>query len=107
MSQFKSFVLVIICLTFVISITSGIEISPVCTKPGDQMFPAISGNTIVWADGGTYSSTGYDIYRWDPLNGEQPVCTELSEERDPAISGDTIVWNDNRAVIWISTNGTR
>jgi beta propeller repeat protein len=115
MSRFKLFVFMIICLsvTVIVSITSGIVISPVCTNPSDQWYPAISGDTIVWMDHRNETTTGWDIYKWDPMNGEQQVCTLPGDQRDPAISGETIVWNDNQnggawdIYMWDPVNGTR
>jgi beta propeller repeat protein len=97
MNRFTLFVFMIICLSVVVSITSGIVISPVCTNPSDQYYPVISGDTIVWMDN---RNAGWDIYMWNPVIGEQPVCTNPGDQRDPVISGDTIVWMDNRNAGW-------
>jgi beta propeller repeat protein len=81
---------------------SGLVISPVCTEPENQVNPAISGDTIVWEDwrdadenwGNPLWYQGPDIYKWDPVNGEQPICTDAFWQTIPAISGDAIVWRD-------------
>jgi beta propeller repeat protein len=91
-NRFNLCILVIICSCLMIPITSGIAITPVCTKPGEQQSPAVSGETIVWMDW----SSDYDIYRWDPTDGIQAVCTYPGDQMYPAISGATIVWMDNR-----------
>ena len=69
---------------------------PVCTAPGHQTQPEISGDTIVWTDYRNFATTGSDIYRWDPVNGEQPVCTAPRNQPEPEISEDMIIWRDNR-----------
>jgi len=88
---------------------SAVTIIPICTDPYDQRTPAISGNTIVWMD---FRNGNWDIYKWDPVHGEQPVITDPSDQWNPAISGDTIVWEDDRngnldIYKWDPVNGER
>jgi beta propeller repeat protein len=47
-------------------------------------------------DNRNLATTGWDIYKWDPVNGEQSVCIDPGYQEYPAISGNTIVWMDNR-----------
>jgi len=91
MIRLKLLVVMILCISAIIPITSGIVISPVCTDPGDQSYPVISGDTIVWEENG-------DIYMRDMASedGKQPVCTDPSFQGFPDISGDTVVWVDTR-----------
>ncbi len=63
---------------------------------GDTL-PVIDGDIIVWQDDRNMAAGGWDIYKWDPVHGEQPVCTDPGDQILPAISGDTIVWQDNRS----------
>jgi beta propeller repeat protein len=85
---------------------SGLVISPVCTAPSHQTHPAISGDTIVWADLRNDATTGWDIYKWDPVNGEQPICATLGDQMSPAIFGDTVVWATQTHIYkWDPVNG--
>jgi TolB protein len=70
---------------------------PICKWTGEQSYPAVSGNYVVWQD---KRSGGYDIYRNKPtdtndVNGV-PVCVQGGDQKFPAISGNTVVWQDAR-----------
>jgi len=72
---------------------------PICTAPGGQYYPAISGNIVVWLDTrndpGDY--TNPDIYGYDLSTGQEfPICTAPGEQTFPAISGNIVVWADRR-----------
>ncbi len=95
-SRFHSLMLVGICLSLGISITSGIAIIPLCTEPGDQVAVAISGDRIVWQDARDMDTNGWDLYMWDPVNGVQPLSTAWNHQSYFMIDGDTIVWQDFR-----------
>ena len=81
----------------------GGSVEPVCPEPGNQLHAEISGDTIVWTDYRAGESNGYDIYLWDPLEGEQPLCTEPGFQGEPDISGDIVVWEDARTGILASS----
>ncbi|MDD5419489.1 MAG: PKD domain-containing protein, partial [Methanomicrobiaceae archaeon] len=73
--------------------------SPICTEPGEQMYPAISGDRIVWQD--HRNDTGGDIYLYDLTTEEEtPICTDPAAQGYPAISGSLIVWQDMRNGSW-------
>ena len=68
---------------------------PICTAAGDQMEPAISGSTVVWAD--TRNGHRTDIYGYDlASHTEFPVCTAAGDQKDPAVAGHVVVWADHR-----------
>ncbi|MEM3662717.1 MAG: clostripain-related cysteine peptidase [Sulfolobales archaeon] len=68
---------------------------PICTAPGDQWWPAIYGDKIVWED---YRSDWCgDIYMYDLTQQKEiPICTAPGYQGYPAIYGDKIVWHDWR-----------
>jgi TolB protein len=96
-----------IVLTFIVypSISKAAEPNsfPVCKWTGEQSYPAVSGNYVVWQD---KRSGGYDIYRNNPANMNDVngiwVCQQTGDQQLPAISGSTVVWQDAR----ISTANT-
>lgn len=70
---------------------------PICIWTGEQSYPAVSGNYVVWQD---KRSGAYDIYRNNPsdindVNG-QPLCIVNRDQKFPAISDSTIVCEDYR-----------
>ena len=67
----------------------------VCTEPGDQMGPQLSGNWIVWMDARDVETSSWDIYGFDLASGiERPICTAPGYQAAPRISGDWVVWED-------------
>ena len=67
---------------------------PICTESGDQINPAISGNTIVWQD---YRNDNWDIYGYDlSTQNEFPISTNASVQGSPDVSDNLVVWQDNR-----------
>jgi len=66
----------------------------ITTNSSDQVYPAISGDRIVWQD---YRNGNWDVYLYDLSTGtETPITTNFSNQWSPAISGDRIVWQDYR-----------
>lgn len=63
----------------------------ICRNPAYQGPPAISGNVVVWSEGGG-NIYGYDI----SAHTKFPICTNNSSLGPPAISGNIVVWSDNR-----------
>ncbi len=69
----------------------------VCASPGLQLFPAISGDIVVWQDSRNMPSSGWDIYGYNLATGEEfPICTAPGNQTDPAISENVVVWTDER-----------
>jgi beta propeller repeat protein len=97
MNRRNLLVLIIICVSLLISMASGLVISPVCTEPGWQQDPEISGDTIVWQSDRDTGDLDWDIYMWDPRSGEKRLTFDEDYIQDnPHISGDTIVWRDEK-----------
>jgi beta propeller repeat protein len=68
----------------------------ITTNASDQMFPAISGDKIVWTDN---RNGNRDIYMYDlTTNTETQITTNTSDQWSPRISGDRIVWQDGRNI---------
>jgi TolB protein len=70
---------------------------PICKWTGEQSYPTVSGNYVVWQD---KRSGGYDIYRNNPadvndVNGVM-LCAATRNQQYPSISGTTVVWQDYR-----------
>lgn len=57
-------------------------------------------DTIVWSDVRNYRQTGSDIYRWDPINGEQVISNSDADQEFPALYDERVVWQDNRSGDW-------
>lgn len=73
---------------------------PICTAAGDQQFPAIYGDVIVWEDYRDYASSSTDIYAYVlSTDAEIPICTAPTEQWSPSIWGDVIVWQDSRNAV--------
>lgn len=69
---------------------------PVCTAPGEQTRPRISGDRVVWQD---MRNGNWDIYCYDLTTGEEhAICTDPGRQMHPDIHGDDIVWQDRRTV---------
>jgi len=69
----------------------------ICTAPGWQYLPAVSGDIVVWQDSRGFTDTGWDIYGYDiAARREFPICTAPGDQVAPAISGNIVVWSDER-----------
>ena len=65
--------------------------TPIYKGSGQQMYPAISGDLVVWQD----SRNGdFDIYVKDLVNGTETKLTGDGDQLYPDISGYTISWQD-------------
>ena len=67
---------------------------PICSAAGNQNYPRISDNVVVWADPrdsqGTFRS---DIYAYDLVaRREFPIRVGWAQRYQPAIWGNTVVW---------------
>ncbi len=70
------------------------EVFPVCSAPGLQYSPDISGSTVVWQDK-RYGN--WDIFGYNITTGEEfPVCTDPERQTRPRVSGKYVVWTDER-----------
>ncbi len=78
----------------------------ICTEPGTQRPPDISGSIVVWADNRNGNDDkrlegNWDIYGYDlETKTEFPICVEAGCQAEPRISGNTVVWMDNRNGDW-------
>ena len=71
----------------------------VCTAPGDQRNPATADGTVVWQDGRTLATTGWDIYGYSLTTGQEfPICTGPGDQLSPAICDNIVVWADSRNI---------
>jgi len=70
----------------------------VCTAPGDQILPRVSGRFVVWED---RRAGNADIYGYDTeTQKEFVICDERYDQTAPAISGTWVVWQDDRGHDW-------
>ncbi|QSZ67626.1 hypothetical protein RJ40_08955 [Methanofollis aquaemaris] len=79
---------------FLYNLTDGTE-TAVCTAPGDQRRPWLSGSVVVWED---WRDGTADIYLTDLATGEeQPLAAGPGEQNRPVVSGDMIVWQERES----------
>ena len=66
----------------------------VVKKTGDQDYPAIDGNIVVWQDNrsGNWDIRGLELDSDNDLD----IATRSTDEKKPAISGKRVVWEDYR-----------
>ncbi len=77
------------------------EESEVCTAPGEQANPCISGDIVVYSDDRTdptgVDNSSCDIYGYDLSTGEEfLICDAGYGQGNPFIYGDRVVWVDHR-----------
>lgn len=66
----------------------------VCNASGNQIFPRISGDIVVWTD---YRNGNGDIFGYDLGSGaEFAICTDENDQGGPSIDNDIVVWTDAR-----------
>jgi len=76
------------------------EVFPICTNPAEQVFPAVSGSTIIWSDNRNGKWEIYGFYL--ATQTEFSIPTDHSampghtNDRAIAIDGDIVVWMDDR-----------
>ncbi|MDM7912962.1 MAG: biopolymer transporter Tol, partial [Methanotrichaceae archaeon] len=77
---------------------SGQEAAAFITDPGDQMYPATDGRTVVWQDN---RNGNWDIYAYD-FNSSQEIqiTKDLSDQTLPDVENGVIVWQDKRKGNW-------
>jgi len=66
----------------------------ICKVGGDQLYPEISGNVVVWTDYRAVfpgAAGAPDVYGYDLGSGKEFLIAEHGGA--PAISGDLVVWN--------------
>ncbi|MHC4469169.1 MAG: hypothetical protein ACYSUZ_07430, partial [Planctomycetota bacterium] len=72
----------------------------ICTDSGNQDYPAISGNIVVWQDqspgAGNYEIWAIDLN--DLAAGSFEISDGTSDNQRPAVSGNTIVWQRGEGV---------
>jgi beta propeller repeat protein len=67
---------------------------PVSTAPGDQTYPSIDGDKVVWTD---TRNGNKDIYLYNlTTKVESRITTNSSDQTDAHIQGNRIVWSDYR-----------
>ncbi|MBI5885119.1 MAG: hypothetical protein HZB85_00845 [Deltaproteobacteria bacterium] len=73
--------------------------APVDPNPsGAQMYPKVSGATVVWQDN---RGGNWDVYVKDLSGGvSRAVVTNGFEQTMPDIDGNIVVWQDNRSGDW-------
>lgn len=66
----------------------------VTTAVGDQLFPSVSGSTVVWVDTSHSCSTcDYDILGKDLATGREfSVATGPNDQSHPALAGNKVAW---------------
>lgn len=72
----------------------GFEVICLCPSPYAQMFPAISGDTVVWHQKNDLGGT--DIVGCHLQTGQSFTVFEGGKASNPAISDTLVVWQDNR-----------
>ena len=83
----------------------GYEISPfvVYTGSGDQSWPVVDGDVVVWVDAAFGNGPSGPIHYKNLSTGQDHVITTSQTSTwwgyRPAIDGDTIVWTDLRNYI--------
>ncbi len=75
---------------------------PICTVPGEQSNPDVSGDTVVFSDNRNdpedLLNSDCNIWMYDIATGEESVvCSETGGQGNPSIWGDIIAWTDGRA----------
>ncbi|QYZ79586.1 hypothetical protein E2N92_09155 [Methanofollis formosanus] len=92
---------------FLYNLTDGTE-TAVCTAPGNQRRPWLSGHAVVWEDRRDGTA---DIHLADLVTGEErALATGPAEQSRPVVSGDRVVWQESRDGTWrvrlAALNGT-
>lgn len=66
------------------------EESPICTHVGNQTYPSVWEERIVWED---TRNGNKDIYMYDlSTNRERAICTDPDDQHMPVIHEDRILW---------------
>jgi beta propeller repeat protein len=74
--------------------TAAIDVFPVCTSSGNQRYPTVGDNAIIWQD---ERNGNRDIYGYDLITEQEfVICTASGHQQYPKISGSIIVWQDGR-----------
>ncbi|MGD2249026.1 MAG: hypothetical protein PVF58_11525 [Candidatus Methanofastidiosia archaeon] len=70
----------------------------IATGDGDQKFPAIYENIVVWQDN---SQGEWDIYGYNLLDNQTfRIATHAGDQCSPAIYENIVIWEDNREGNW-------
>lgn len=62
---------------------------------------AVSGETLVTA---RFVNNQYDLYTWDPVNGERAISTAPGDQKNASMFGDTVVyenWESGRPQVYM------
>jgi beta-lactamase regulating signal transducer with metallopeptidase domain len=77
-------------------LTTGEEFA-ICTVPGPQRWPDVSGDIVVWDDGRNWVDTGLDIRGIDLARQQEfVVCDAQGDQVTPVIDGTLVFWQDYR-----------
>jgi beta propeller repeat protein len=66
---------------------------PVYKGPGQQMYPVISGDLVVWQDN---RNGNFDVYVKDLKSGNETKLTGDGDQVYPDVSGNLIAWEDGK-----------
>jgi beta propeller repeat protein len=100
------------CTIIVYDLNTDTQLAVIPVTPGDyysdpknNVFPKISGNSIVWQD---YSNGDWDIFyynlTWAPGTKPEQIISGREDQKNPAISGNYIVyenWSGLRSSIYL------
>jgi len=77
----------------------------ICKAPGNQNYPRVSNDVVVWEDWRKGNKAGADIYGWKLSDRKEfVVCDDSGYQWQPEIDGDLVVWTDHPVQVDSSSN---